>query len=59
MTFDRFIAVAGAIAWAYAAVASIVFNHFWLAGPCAAGFVICLFVAQLLEPRAPFDGQGE
>ena len=51
----RLIASICAVLWAYAAVAAVLTHELSLVGPCAAGFVVCLFCAQLLQPRAPFD----
>ena len=55
----RVIALICACLWCYAAVLAIVTHHLLLAGPCAAGFVACVFLAQLLQVPVPFDGQGE
>lgn len=46
---DHSLALIGATAWAYAAALAVVAGHLSYIGPCAAGFVICLFVAQTLE----------
>jgi hypothetical protein len=51
----RFIACICAVLWIYAGVAAIIFRHPSLVGPCAAGFVVCLFCAQLLQAPVPFD----
>lgn len=54
----RFIACICAVLWIYGGVAAILFEYLSLVGPCAAGFVVSLFCAQLLQPGVPFDGEN-